>query len=132
MGRRGNPARLVIALSIAGVLAIFILYTSAFGRGTPSIQPSQLAGHRGTVSLVGKVTGSYTGNGHDTPLRFHLRDRNGTASVPVAYRGSVPDLFKSGREVVVEGKLSGGTFVADSLVTKCPSKYVPAKSSSST
>ena len=122
----------MIALSIAGVLAIFILYTSAFGRGTPSIQPSQLAGHRGTVSLVGKVTGSYTGNGHDTPLRLHLRDRNGTASVPVAYRGSVPDLFKSGREVVVEGKLSGGTFVADSLVTKCPSKYVPAKSSSST
>jgi cytochrome c-type biogenesis protein CcmE len=132
VGRRGNPARLVIALSIAGVLAIFILYTSAFGRGTPSIQPSQLAGHRGTVSLVGKVAGAYTGNGHDTPLRFRLRDRNGTASVPVAYRGSVPDLFKSGREVVVEGKLSGGTFVADSLVTKCPSKYTPAKSSSST
>ncbi len=122
----------MIALSIAGVLAIFILYTSAFGRGTPSINPSQLAGHDGRVSLVGKVAGTYTGNGHDTPLRFQLRDRDGMASVPVAYRGSVPDLFKTGREVVVEGKLRGGTFVADSLVTKCPSKYAPAKKSTNT
>jgi cytochrome c-type biogenesis protein CcmE len=118
----------VIALSIAAVLAIFILYTSAFGRGTPSIEPSQLSGHTGRVSLVGKVAGAYSGNGHDTPLRFRLRDRSGSKSVPVSYRGSVPDLFKAGREVVVDGRLRGGTFVADSLVTKCPSKYAPAKS----
>jgi cytochrome c-type biogenesis protein CcmE len=51
------------------------------------------------------------------------------ASVPVVYKGSVPDLFKTGREVVVDGKLRGGTFVAvpNTLVTKCPSKYAPKK-----
>ena len=119
----------MIALAIAGVLAIFLLYTSAFGGGTPSLQPSQLPGHDGRVSVVGKVTGHPTGNGHDTPLRFLLRDRSGTATVPVVYRGSVPDLFKPGREVVIEGALVGGTFVGkrDTLVTKCPSKYAPAK-----
>jgi cytochrome c-type biogenesis protein CcmE len=117
----------VIALSVAAVLAIFLLYTSAFGGGTPSIKPSQLPGHEGRVSLVGKVAGKPTGDGHDTALRFRLRDRDGTASVPVAYRGSVPDLFKTGREVVVDGSLRKGTFVADTLVTKCPSKYAPAK-----
>ena len=30
------------------------------------------------------------------------------ASVPVVYKGSVPDLFKTGREVVVDGKLRNG------------------------
>jgi cytochrome c-type biogenesis protein CcmE len=119
----------VIALSIAAVLAVFILYTSAFGGGTPSLQPSQLPGHHGRVSLVGKVTGRPAGDGHERALRFRLRDRQGTTAVPVVYRGSVPDLFKPGREVVVEGTLVRGTFVAvpGSLVTKCPSKYAPAK-----
>ena len=64
--------------------------------------------------------------------RFTLRDRKGTASVPVAYRGTVPDLFKVGREVVVDGKLVNGTFqgIDGTLVTKCPSKYAPVKKSS--
>ena len=98
------------------------------------MSPSALAGHLGRVSVVGKVTGRPTGNGHDTALRFHLRDRDGTAAVPVVYRGSVPDLFKPGREVVVQGRLVNGMFVAarDTLVTKCPSKYAPAKKSSNT
>jgi cytochrome c-type biogenesis protein CcmE len=120
----------VIALSVAGVLAIFLLYTSIFGGGTPSLSPSSLAGHQGRVSVVGKVTGRTTGDGHDRALRFRLRDRNGgAATVPVVYRGSVPDLFKPGREVVVEGRLVNGTFVAvpGTLVTKCPSKYAPSK-----
>jgi cytochrome c-type biogenesis protein CcmE len=119
----------VIALSIAAVLAIFLLYTSAFGGGTPSLSPSKLKGHDGRVSLVGKVAGRPSGDGHRNALRFRLRDRDGTASVPVVYRGSVPDLFKPGREVVVDGRLVGGTFMAvrDTLVTKCPSKYAPAK-----
>ncbi len=124
MQRRGNPARLVIALSVAAVLAIFLLYTSIAG-GTPSLQPSQLPGHHGTVSLGGKVVGPVTGNAHDTPLRFRLRDRSGTASVPVTYYGTVPDLFRAGREVEVDGRLVNGTFVAkpNTLLTKCPSKY---------
>ena len=43
----------------------------------------------------------------------------------VRYTGSVPDLFKVGRHVVVDGQLERGTFVAEpgSLITKCPSKY---------
>jgi cytochrome c-type biogenesis protein CcmE len=133
VARRGNPARLVIALSVAGVLAIFLVYTSVSG-GTPSLQPSQLPGHYGRVSLVGKVAGPATGDGHDSALRFRLRDRSGTTTVPVVYRGSVPDLFKPGREVVVDGRLVDGTFVAvrDTLVTKCPSKYAPAKKTSNT
>ena len=53
MARRGSPARLIVALSVAAVLAVFLLYTSIAGGGTPSLQPSQVAGHSGRVSLVG-------------------------------------------------------------------------------
>ena len=129
MRRKGNPARLIVALSVAAVLAVFLVYTAIAGGGTPSLRPSQLQGHAERVSLAGKVVGPIRGDGRNSPLRFTLRDRNGTASVPVVYRGTVPDLFKVDRDVVVDGKLVNGTFraIPGTLVTKCPSKYVPAK-----
>jgi cytochrome c-type biogenesis protein CcmE len=45
--------------------------------------------------------------------------------VTVVYRGTVPDTFKPGREIVVTGALQGDTFVAkrNSLVALCPSKF---------
>jgi cytochrome c-type biogenesis protein CcmE len=47
-----------------------------------------------------------------------------TQHVPVVYHGVVPDLFEANHDVVVEGKLdSSGVFQADSLMTKCASKY---------
>ena len=128
MGGKRSPARLVVALSVAGVLAIFLVYTALAGGGTPSLRPSQLPGHTGRVSLVGKVVGTVTGESHSTAgMRFRVRDVNGTASTRVVYHGSVPDLFRTGRDVVVDGRLKHGTFVAvpGTLVTKCPSKYTP-------
>jgi cytochrome c-type biogenesis protein CcmE len=128
-----SPARLVIALSVAAALAVFILYTSIAGAGTPQIAPSTLAQHRGEdVLLVGTVVGHVAGDAHAAGgMRFVLKDDHGAnaARTRVLYSGSVPDLFRTGRQVVVEGSLHGGTFVAKpgSLVTKCPSKYTPAK-----
>ena len=127
MARRRNPARLVIALSVAAVLAIFLVYTSFAGGSTPSVQPSELAAQSGTVLLGGMVVNDVTGDARGEGLRFSLKDRDGPGIVKVVYTGSVPDLFKPGREVMLKGKLEGDTFVAepDSLVTKCPSKYAP-------
>jgi cytochrome c-type biogenesis protein CcmE len=128
VGGKRSPARLVVALSVAGVLAIFLVYTALAGSGTPSLKPSELAGHTGRVSLVGKVVGSVTGQSHSAAgMRFHVRDIGGKAAVPVVYHGSVPDLFRTGRDVVVDGHLRQGRFVAvpGTLVTKCPSKYTP-------
>jgi cytochrome c-type biogenesis protein CcmE len=129
-GKR-SPARLVVALSVAAVLAVFLLYTSIAGGGTPSIEPSGLAGERGTVTLVGIVQPGYTGDSYAGGLRFTLRDRQGPSTVRVNYKGSLSDQFKEGREVSVKGELRNGVFVArkDSLVTKCPSKYTAKKSS---
>jgi cytochrome c-type biogenesis protein CcmE len=121
------PARLIIALSVAAVLAVFLLYTSFAGGATPSLRPSQLADHTGHVSLPGLVLAPVRGDARGGGLRFRLRDIDGRATVPVVYRGSVPDLFRAGRHVYMRGELENGVFVAekDSLVTKCPSKYAP-------
>jgi cytochrome c-type biogenesis protein CcmE len=120
----------VIALSVAAVLAVFLVYTSLAGGGTPSLQPSELAGRDGRVGLSGRVVGTISGDAHGAGLRFRLRDVEGTRSVPVVYRGSVPDRFRRGRDVHLEGELRNGVFVAvpGSLVTKCPSKYAPQAS----
>lgn len=122
-----------MALSVAAVLAVFLVYVSIAGGRTPQLRPSQLPGHAGKVSLVGKVVGPVRGTGYSSGgLRFAVADIGGAAStsVPVVYHGSVPDLFKVGRHVVVDGRYRNGLFVAkrDTLVTKCPSKYSPKKS----
>ena len=124
----------MIALSVAAALAIFVVYTALAGNGVADVTPSTLAGHTGDVALVGKVVGSPRGNAHTASgLRFRIKDigRATAARLPVVYHGSVPDLYKVGRVVVVDGKLTDGRFLADSgsLSTKCPSKYTPAKSS---
>jgi cytochrome c-type biogenesis protein CcmE len=124
----------VIALSVASALAIFVVYTAVAGNGVANLRPSTVAGHTGTVSLVGKVVGKAHGNPYQRGgMRFLLKDvqsRDATR-VPVMYRGSVPDQFKSGVDLVVVGALRSGVFVAKpgSMITKCPDHYAPAKSS---
>ena len=119
---------------MAAALAIFVVYTALAGNGVADVRPSTLAGHTGPVSLVGTVVGhpevsaSYTKAG----MRFALKDvrSSNPARVPVVYHGSVPNQFKSGGDVVIDGTLRNGVFVAQrgSMITKCPDHYA-AKSS---
>ena len=68
-----------------------------------------------TVQLAGVVVGPVTGDAHAGGLRFRMRDigKGASSTVAVRYSGSVPDLFKVGRHVVVDGALRRGTFVAE-------------------
>ena len=119
---RKRKLRLVVALTAAVLLATTLIYTS-FSASTEASQPSEIVPGR-SYELTGKVVnGSIQHRGDE--LRFRIRDRDGTESVPVTYTGTVPDPFRDGREVIVSGRLEDGTFVAerDSLVTKCPSKF---------
>ncbi len=58
-------------------------------------------------------------------LSFELADKdNANQTIPVEYKGLVPDTFKAGAEVIVEGSVNDhGTFKAKTVMTKCPSKY---------
>ena len=124
MARRSSPTRLVIALGVAAMLAVFLVYTS-FAGGTPQVRPSQLNGRTGEITLVGKVVAPVQRSGRTIRFRVKDIDRTTAARLPVTYTGSVPDMFKVGRDISLKGRLRNGTFVGESgtLVTKCPSKY---------
>lgn len=125
---RKRKVRLFVALTAAVLLGGALVYTS-FSSATQAEAPSQIitAAPGQTYSMTGKVVpGSIVHQG--ATLLFRVRDRSGTASVPVSYQGVVPDPFRDGREIVIQGQMRSGTFVGqrDSLVTKCPSKYQSA------
>lgn len=127
---RKRTIRLTVALVAALVLATLLVYTS-FSAGSEAKSPSQLlkSGRGGqSYQLTGKVVpGTIERKGG--VLRFSVRDRVGTASVPVVYSGQVPDPFRAGREVIVTVRREGDSWVGDrdSLQTKCPSKFKAAK-----
>jgi len=132
---RKRQVRLVVSLAAAVLLASGLIYTS-FAASDPALNPSQLLARvqpGKVVQLTGTVvpgTVHYRSNG---ALDFRLADRaTAKVSVPVDYSGSVPSAFRPGRELIVAGTLRGGAFVAapDSMITKCPSKYVAAPNSS--
>jgi cytochrome c-type biogenesis protein CcmE len=132
---RKRRVRLVVALSVAVLLASALIYTS-FSAASPTVTPSQLiheavAGR--SYQLTGTVkTGSVRHEGQT--LYFSVQDRAGGASVPLSYTGTVPDPFREGREVIVTVEEKDGGFVGEtnSLITKCPSKYTVAPSKTKT
>ena len=119
----------MIALSVAAALAIFVVYTALAGNGVAQLTPSTIHTAKGNVLLVAKVVGPV--ERHGDGLRFQVRDIGDSRSprVWVTYTGSVPSLFRTRRDISVNGTLRHGTFVAtrDSLVTKCPDHYAPSK-----
>jgi cytochrome c-type biogenesis protein CcmE len=124
--QRKRKTRLLVALSAAVLLAVALIYTS-FSAATEAKQPSQLIGAAPgtTYDMTGEVLkGSVRHRGGG--IAFRVVDREGMGpSLPVTYRGTVPDPFRGGREIVLTGQLQGGTFVGEpeTLITKCPSKF---------
>ena len=130
---RKRKIRLVVALSVAVLLAVALIYTS-FSASTPAKEPSQvLSTAPGTKTEMNAtvVPGSIKQVGEG--ITFEVRDRKGsTETLPVSYQGAIPDPFRGGREIVLEGALKDGTFVGEpeTLITKCPSKFTTNASES--
>jgi cytochrome c-type biogenesis protein CcmE len=126
---RKRTVRLVAALSAAVLLATALVYTS-FSASSEARSPSQLlsqAESGKTYQLTGKVVAGYERDG--TVTHFRVRDRTGDVSVPVRYEGVLPDPFRADREIIIDVRKEGDTWVGqkDSLVTKCPSKFTAEK-----
>jgi cytochrome c-type biogenesis protein CcmE len=123
--QRRRRVRAIVALTTALLLALALAYTS-FSASSEASSPGQLlrdARPGRSYQLTGTVLPGYQRAG--ATLHFRVRDRKGRASVPVSYKGEVPDPFRAGREVIVTVRAEGDGFVGerDSLITKCPSKF---------
>jgi cytochrome c-type biogenesis protein CcmE len=130
---RKRLIRLTVALTAALLLASALVYTS-FAAGRDELTASQLLrqGHPGHAYILAGtvVAGSVQWQGH--VLNFRVRDPKLHVSVPVRYTGEIPDPFAQGRAVLVDvrkGATANWVGQANSLTTKCPSKYQAASGS---
>lgn len=131
---RKRAIRLTVALTVALLLASALVYTS-FAAGRDEVTASQLikkARPGKTYVLAGTVLDNSVRHVGDV-LLFRVRDPKLKVSVPVRYTGEVPDPFAAGRGVLVDVHrgTGPGAFVgeANTLTTKCPSKYQAASGS---
>jgi cytochrome c-type biogenesis protein CcmE len=136
---RKRAIRLTAALTAAVLLASALIYVS-FTAGRDELTAGQLlerAHPGGSYILAGTVQpGSVRRDG--AVLYFRVMDPKLPETVQVRYTGEVPDPFAAGRGVLLNvtepaNDPAGGsaTFVgqANSLTTKCPSKYQVAEPS---
>ncbi len=128
--RKRFPVSFLIA-GIAIVGAVFYLvYANTQANAVYYMTVSELQ-HCATcmtqsVRVAGVVQqGSIVRNDQQDRVSFVIND--GKQSMPVTYTGVVPDIFRPGIQVVVEGHYAGqGAFQAQTLLAKCPSKFQSA------
>ncbi len=81
------------------------------------------------VRIYGEVApGSVKQESDSFILKFTIVAVEGEESLPVIYQWVVPDAFRVGNDVVVEGQINpDGVFQAHTPMPKCPSRYIPEK-----
>jgi cytochrome c-type biogenesis protein CcmE len=114
----------VAAVLLAVLLAMWGLKDRAAYFYTPADIAAGKAAESQAIRLGGMVERGSIRRGPDgVTIRFVVTD--GKAETPVLYRGIVPDLFREGSGAVAEGRLQGGTFVADNILAKHDERYMP-------
>ena len=135
MAKKNNAPMYLVALTLfLGGLG-YLLY-SGLGENTAyflnvsealAMQPKELSKAR----LFGTVAEGGIERPDDAMgVSFLLVDKDQAAkTIRVDFKGAVPDTFKPGVEVIVEGGVNpaSGAFAANTLMTKCPSKYEQQK-----
>jgi cytochrome c-type biogenesis protein CcmE len=122
--------RLILIGSSLGVLAIAVaLVLSAMRQSivffnSPTDIAEQHVSPGTRVRVGGLVKDGSIKRGADLRISFAVTD--GKSDIPVTYQGIVPDLFREGQGVVVEGKMGGnGVFQADTVLAKHDERYMP-------
>jgi cytochrome c-type biogenesis protein CcmE len=111
-------------LALAGALVLSALRDSIVFFNSPSDIVEQHVAPGARIRMGGLVKPGSIKRGEQLRINFEVTD--GKADVPVAYQGLVPDLFREGQGVVVEGRLApGGQFNADTVLAKHDERYMP-------
>lgn len=125
--------RLIVSLLIIfGAFAGLLIWQASKTGTSLVITPSELFAKGSDVVLQRiRVAGRVSAEPIDyqieplAVLKFSVENPGvgGGAVIPVIYRGIKPDMFASGRDVIIDGEFSGGVLTASQLMTQCPSKY---------
>lgn len=127
--RRGNLKFIIGgALLLAIVIALIVQATVSTGAYYLTVDEVRSGG----ASLVGQrvrvngavVAGSENWNAQEITLRFAISDEKSSQQLPIVFFGPRPDNFQRAASAIVEGELlPDGTFKAETLLLKCPSRY---------
>jgi cytochrome c-type biogenesis protein CcmE len=120
--------KLLVGITVIGGGIGYFIYQAmqsswAYYYSVDDFSTAEAATQEHSFRLAGRVKpGSVVRDLQNSTLRFTLSGAK--AELPVQYKGVTPDNFVEDREVVVEGRLTApGVFQADTLMTRCESKY---------
>ena len=119
---------LISAALVAVFAAVLLAMVGLKDRAAYFYTPADIAAGKASsgkaIRLGGMVEqGSVRKAADGVTIDFLVSD--GQARTPVRFHGIVPDLFREGSGVVAEGRMSGGTFVADNILAKHDERYMP-------
>src|SRR4051812_8015024 len=115
----------VVALGIAAALVLSAFQKNLVFFFTPSQVAANEAPQNRTFRIGGMVEkGSVKRQADGVSVAFVVTDTART--IPVVYRGSLPDLFREGKGVVAQGQLGAdGVFRASEVLAKHDENYMP-------
>lgn len=123
-------AKKKFAIVIVGAAALLVLWVALGFEGNelPYVTIEELremvpSRPNKRFRLGGGVQAGSVVRGEKDPLALTFALEQGDETLPVNYHKIVPDMFKEGGEVIVEGYYADGIFEADNLMTKCASRY---------
>ncbi len=126
--RHKRIAFIVAGLAGLGIAAALVL--SAFQKNLVFFfSPSQVVAKEAPVNRTFRVGGLVqqgTLKRDNDGLTVHFAVTDTAQSIPVVYKGILPDLFKEGRGCVAQGHVgSDGVFYAESVLAKHDENYMP-------
>ena len=118
----------IVALTAVALVAATALIGYGMRDGinffrAPSQVIAEPPGPSETFRIGGLVEGGSLRRGEGETIRFRVTD--GGASVPVTYRGVLPDLFEENQGMVGTGRYRDGVFVASEILAKHDESYMP-------
>jgi cytochrome c-type biogenesis protein CcmE len=127
-----KPRHRRIILIVAGVAGLAIaaaLVLSAFQQNLVFFfTPSQVAANeapQGRAFRVGGMVEKGSVKRQPDGVTVHFIVTDSAKTMPVAYKGVLPDLFREGKGVVAQGRLENGLFVASEVLAKHDENYMP-------
>src|SRR5688572_9363472 len=120
----------IIIVALAGLSLATFLVASAFRQNLVFFfSPTQVAAKEEPVDRTFRIgglveDGTLKRDTDGLTVRFTVTDT--AASIPVVYKGILPDLFKEGKGCVAQGKIGpDGVFHADQVLAKHDENYMP-------
>ncbi len=115
----------LLALGVATVLVLNAFQSNLVFFFTPTQVASGEVPQGKSFRIGGMVEdGSLVRENDGLTVRFSVTDT--AKSVPVTYKGILPDLFKEGKGAVAQGQLGAdGTFIASEVLAKHDENYMP-------